>query len=82
MNAGLTTSGVAILFLAYRVFAAVKGKKFVSSCCGRNYSAGVSVVPMTPPSLRLERDEPKRIHEAPAEKEVSHVSLQNYQASV
>lgn len=48
MNAGLTTSGVALLLIVYRVGKAIQGKKLVSSCCGRTFSAGVAVVEMTP----------------------------------
>lgn len=48
MNAGLTTSGVAILLIVYRVFKTLQGKKLVSSCCGRRVEVGMDVVPMTP----------------------------------
>lgn len=48
MNAGLTTSGVAILLLLYRVFKSIQGKKLVSSCCGKKIEVGMDVVPMTP----------------------------------
>ena len=48
MNAGLTTSGVAILLIVYRVFKTIQGKKLVSSCCGRRVEVGLDVVPMTP----------------------------------
>lgn len=43
--AGLSTSGVAILLVVYRL---VKGKKFISSCCGRKVDVGFDVREMTP----------------------------------
>lgn len=51
MNAGLTTSGVALVLIAYRFFKSIQGKKLVSSCCGRRMEVGVDVVPMTPPEI-------------------------------
>lgn len=48
MNAGLSTTGVAILLLVYRLVKSVQGKKLVSSCCGRKAELGFDVKPMTP----------------------------------
>ena len=47
--AGLSTSGMAILLIVWRVLKSVQGKKFVSTCCGRKGEVGVDVVAMTPP---------------------------------
>lgn len=47
-SAGLSTTGVALLLLAYRLLKSVKGKKLVSSCCGRKLELGVDVAEMTP----------------------------------
>lgn len=47
-SAGLSTTGVALLLIAYRVLKSVKGKKLVSSCCGRKLEMGVDVQDMTP----------------------------------
>lgn len=47
-SAGLSTSGVAILLILYRVLKTAKGKKLVSSCCGRKMEMGVDVQDMTP----------------------------------
>ena len=47
-SAGLSTTGVALLLIAYRVLKSVKGKKLVSSCCGRKLEMGVDVQNMTP----------------------------------
>lgn len=54
MNAGLTTSGVALVLIAYRFFKSIQGKKLVSSCCGRRMEVGVDVVPMTPPEIKVQ----------------------------
>jgi hypothetical protein len=48
MNAGLSTTGVAILLIVYRVLKTMQGKKLVSTCCGRKGEMGVDVVDMTP----------------------------------
>jgi hypothetical protein len=58
MNAGLTTSGVALVLIAYRIFKTIQGKKLVSSCCGRRMEVGVDVVPMTPPEIKVQVDNP------------------------
>jgi hypothetical protein len=54
MNAGLTTTGVALLLIAYRVFKLIQGKKLVSSCCGRRMEVGIDVLPMTPTRKDIE----------------------------
>lgn len=46
--AGVSTSGVAIVLLVYRILKTIQGKKLVSSCCGKKLEVGVSVAPMTP----------------------------------
>lgn len=46
--AGLSTSGVAMILVVYRVLKSVKGKKFISSCCGRKVDVGFDVREMTP----------------------------------
>ena len=46
--AGFSTTGVAIVFLAYRIFKGIVGKKLISSCCGRKMEIGIDVGHMTP----------------------------------
>lgn len=46
--AGLSTSGVAILLIAWRFLKSLQGKKLVSSCCGHKGEMGMVVVNMTP----------------------------------
>ena len=46
--AGLSTSGVALILIAYRVLKSVMGKRLVSSCCGKKMDIGVDIQPMTP----------------------------------
>ena len=43
MNAGITTSGVAILLIVYRIFKYSKGHLLVSRCCGRKVEIGFDV---------------------------------------
>jgi len=47
-SAGITTSGVAILLLVYRVVKSIQGKKLISSCCGKKLEVGFAVGDMTP----------------------------------
>lgn len=46
--AGLSTTGVAILLIVYRVLKSIRGKKLVSSCCGKRMEVGIDVGNMTP----------------------------------
>lgn len=46
--AGLSTSGVAILLIVWRVLKSIRGKKFVSTCCGHKGEVGVDMVAMSP----------------------------------
>jgi hypothetical protein len=47
-TAGLSTTGVALLLIIYRLLKSIQGKKLVSSCCGKKIEVGVDVQPMTP----------------------------------
>ena len=51
-TAGLSTTGVAILLIVYKVIKSIMGKKLISSCCGKKFEVGVDVQTMTP------KDEP------------------------
>lgn len=46
--AGFSTTGMAIVLIVYRVLKSVKGKRFVSSCCGKKLEVGMDVETMTP----------------------------------
>ena len=46
--AGISTTGVAILLIVYRLLKIIQGKKLVSSCCGKKLEVGIAVAPMTP----------------------------------
>ena len=50
-SAGIGTTTMAILFIAYRVLQSAKGRRFVSNCCGRKGEVGFDVrdMPPTPP---------------------------------
>ena len=45
-TAGISTSGVAIIFILYKVVKAIVNKKIVSSCCGQKMEMGVAVSDM------------------------------------
>lgn len=46
--AGFSTTGMAIVLVVYRILKSVKGKRFVSSCCGKKLEMGMDVEEMTP----------------------------------
>lgn len=50
-SAGVSTTTMAILFIAYKVFMKMKGHRLVSDCCGRKAEVGFDVrdMPPTPP---------------------------------
>lgn len=66
---GISTSGVAIAILIYRVLLMIRGKKIVSSCCGRKMEVGIDVQSMTPAAKETEN--PMRI-EIPPSSSSSH----------
>jgi len=71
--AGLSTSGMAILLIVWRVLKSVQGKKFVSTCCGRKGEMGVDVVAMTPPpALHLRRLETVGLPVTPKPEAIAH----------
>lgn len=45
--AGVSTTGVAIVLIVYRLMKSLRGKKLVSSCCGAKMEAGFDVQEMT-----------------------------------
>jgi len=54
IQTGLTTTGVAIVLIVWRVLKTASGKKLVSDCCGRKASIGFHIGEMTPVALRAE----------------------------
>ena len=46
--AGVSTTGMAIILLVYRIMKSVVGKKFISKCCDRKIEVGVDIAVMTP----------------------------------
>ena len=57
-SAGISTSTMAVLFIAYRVFLAVKGKRLVSDCCGHKGEIGMDVRDMPPSPQEENRNRP------------------------
>lgn len=47
-SAGVSTTTIVIVFMIYKLFKSVVGKKLVSSCCGRKMEMGIDVAQMTP----------------------------------
>lgn len=43
MNAGITTSGVAVILLVYKILKYAKGHMLISKCCGRKIEVGFDV---------------------------------------
>lgn len=47
-TAGLSSTGLLIVLIAYRVFKAMNGHRVVSSCCGKKMDMGFAVEVITP----------------------------------
>lgn len=62
-QAGLSTAGIAILFIAYRVSKAIIGHRLVSDCCGRRMEIGLAIADMsgTSPPASVETFQPPPI---------------------
>lgn len=56
--AGLSTTGVVIVLAVYRVLKSIKGKRFVSSCCGKKFDVGIDVEQMTPQHIVIQNPIP------------------------
>jgi len=59
-SAGVSTSVVAGLFIAYKIFMSLKGHRLVSDCCGRKGEVGFDVrdMPPSPPTETQSRPPP------------------------
>ena len=64
--AGLSSSGVAIILIVYRVLKLMRGKKLVSSCCGKKLEMGVDVAEMTPKEVVVDNPMKKPEIKTPA----------------
>ena len=51
-SAGVSTGSIAVLYIIYKVFNAIRGHRLISDCCGKFYEIGVDVrdMPPTPPA--------------------------------
>jgi len=62
---GLSSSGLAIVLLVYRVLKSVQGKRFVSSCCGKKMEMSMDIEEVTPKKLpvppMITRENPMKI---------------------
>jgi hypothetical protein len=57
-TAGFSTTGMAIVLIVYRIFKSIRGKRFVSSCCGKKLEVGMNVEEMTPKSIVIDNPLP------------------------
>ena len=67
-SAGVSTTTMAILFIAYKVFMKLKGHRLVSDCCGRKGEVGFDVrdMPPTPPEeIQSRQSVPPLVGEKP-----------------
>jgi hypothetical protein len=65
-QAGLSTAGIAILFIAYRMSKAIIGHRLISDCCGRRMEMGLAIADMsgTSPPASVETFQPPPILES------------------
>jgi len=61
MNAGLSTTGVAILLIVYKLMKSIQGKKLISNCCGKKLEVGIDVQEMTPRQIVIDNPMKKDI---------------------
>lgn len=55
---GMSAASIAIVLLVYRILKSVKGKKFVSKCCGKKMDVGFDVQDMSEETPKLEIKNP------------------------
>lgn len=53
-TAGLSSTGILVILIAYRVFKTMNGHRIVSTCCGKKMDVGFAVEPITPEPPRKE----------------------------
>lgn len=46
--AGVSSSGLAVIFLLYRVWKMIRGRRLISTCCGRRLEIGIDTQSMSP----------------------------------
>ncbi len=52
-TAGLSSTGLLIVLVAYRIFKAMNGHRVVSSCCGKKMEVGFAVEDITPVVVQI-----------------------------
>jgi len=65
MNAGLTSTGVALILVLWKILKTASGKKFVSNCCGRKGEIGFKIQEMNQSPIVVS------VHENPMLKEAT-----------
>ena len=76
--AGVSTSSIALMIIAYKVFQNLKGHRLVSDCCGRKGEIGFDVREM-PPTPEGIQSHPAVVHDKDAPKETLSVVVPVHQ---
>jgi hypothetical protein len=74
-SAGIGSSTIAILFLAYKLFQKVEGHKLVSNCCGKKTEVGFAVEEMSPSHPEEKKNPPTEASAVGVSKESLSVRL-------
>lgn len=53
-TAGISTTGVAIILILYRLLKTIQGKRLVSTCCGKKLEVGITVEEITPKQIVIQ----------------------------
>lgn len=64
VSAGLSTTMIAALAVAWKVFSLIRGRRFVSDCCGKMFEVGVDVRDM-PHSPNSEENQNRSLGKPP-----------------
>jgi len=86
-SAGVSSSSIVVLYILYRVFQTIKGRKLVSNCCGKKMEVGVDVrdmevTPIDPPEKQKDSEaEPRRASVFRSRHESESEDLENQKES-
>jgi hypothetical protein len=74
-SAGVGSSTIAVLFVAYKLFKKLEGHKLVSNCCGKKTEVGFAVEEMSPSHSEERRNPPVEASAVGVSKETLSVRL-------
>jgi len=75
-TAGLSTGSIVAIGLAYKIWKSIKGKKFVSDCCGLKGEVGVDVRDMSPAEEKPKESQSRRASLVEVSSQTRSVSFQ------